>query len=241
MNPVHHTFPLCFFKIHVVVLPPVSARWAFTCRFYDQNFDVSYSTHACYVSCPSQPWFDHIWWSRQVVIIYKCTVRFSASFVHFGSKMLSSVQFMPDKTILFLGLWVPMVNPHYSPYITTAAESCILQQSHTFHSDINCVTHSAVYIVSRFLSAKPMKYNDCLSAFFLFHISQHIWITHLPIIWIWWLYFHILFIHKKKSPQCLHQIFCYMCWCSGLLKISITCCLEGPQFCSHTVLSRRFH
>lgn len=32
MNPAHHTFPLCFFKIHIV-LPPVSASWSFTCRF----------------------------------------------------------------------------------------------------------------------------------------------------------------------------------------------------------------
>jgi len=61
-----------------------------------------------------------------------------------------------------------VANSHYLPYITTAAESCILQQSHTFYSDINCVTHSADYIVSRFLSVKPMKYNDRLSAFFYF-------------------------------------------------------------------------
>jgi len=70
-----------------------------------------------------------------------------------------------------------MVNPHYLPYITTAAESCILQQSHTFHSDINGVTHSAVYIVSRFLSVNPMKYNDSLSAFFYF-IFPNIYETH---------------------------------------------------------------
>jgi hypothetical protein len=70
-----------------------------------------------------------------------------------------------------------VANPHYLPYITTAAESCILQQSHTFYSDVNCVTHSADYSVSRFLPVKPMKYNDSLSAFFNF-IFPNIYESH---------------------------------------------------------------
>lgn len=108
--------------------------------------------HACYVSCPSQPWFDHIWWSRQVMIIYKCALRFTASNVPFGSKMLSSVRLMPDKTILSHSLWksLPMVNPHYLPYVITAAVSCIVQQCHTFHSDINCDTFCSLRCILDF-------------------------------------------------------------------------------------------
>ena len=147
------------------------------------------------------------------------------------------------------------------------------------------MTHSAVYIVSRFLSVKPMKYNDSLSAFFDFifpniyesqavanypqelaqdamcqsHTGHMTGLWFLPARPLWlntneWMnhtpsnHMNVMVIfpypvhsQTKKRPQCLHQIFCYVCWCSGLLKICITCCVEGPQFCSHTVLSRLLH
>lgn len=175
MNPVHHTFPLS------------SYCHPSTCVFQvGFHLQVLWSKFWCFIFCPCIIHLLSMWtliWSylvKQTGCDYiQRTVRFIASFVPFGSKMLSSVQLMPVKTILSHSLWnsLPTVNPHYFLYITTANESYTLQQCHTFHSDINCVTHSAVYIVSRFLSVKPMKYNDSLCTFVYF-IFPNIYESH---------------------------------------------------------------
>jgi hypothetical protein len=70
-NPVH-IFPPYFSKIpHNIVFPSMlwSSEWSLSFRLSDQNcVHNSHLSYACYTPRPSHAsWFDHLWWSVQVM------------------------------------------------------------------------------------------------------------------------------------------------------------------------------